>query len=178
MLFNHTLPSWHKSMSKDSANDSKGPRVLPESPEDIRRVENPADGTLAQKEEESFDASDQLEKPVTAKEQRLTRIGRHTGLRLVEVSENELKRLSGWSKRHSIFLAFALALLPISVTTWLALESYPEPTPIRTYVTFVIVIAVTGLAGLITLFVGWWERRSERQETDKLLADIMSRLED
>jgi hypothetical protein len=76
-----------------------------------------------------------------------------------------------------VSLAFALALLPISLTAYLSLKALNVPDA-NTQATFYVVVLVTGILGLYFLINGIRAVRQQRRMVDELLESIKSRLDD
>lgn len=91
-------------------------------------------------------------------------------LNIYEVSETELQLLERGSP-ESIFLNFAVLLLTISVSFFIALFT-TEISSDRVFYVFVIVTAVALVSGTVLLWVWAWHRRS----TTTVLEQIRRRM--
>jgi hypothetical protein len=91
-------------------------------------------------------------------------------LRAFTVSEHELDALAR-GPAGSLFLNFALFLLPISVTIVVTLLTTTIASD-RLFQGFFSVAVITAIAGIILLCLWWREHRSSRS----LVADIKSRM--
>lgn len=91
-------------------------------------------------------------------------------LRVYTVHEHELEVLAQGSPA-SIYLNFALALLPVAITLFVALITTPVP-PGYLYQAFVCVCAMTLIAGIVLLVL--WSR--QRSGAKALIQQIKNRM--
>jgi undecaprenyl pyrophosphate phosphatase UppP len=91
-------------------------------------------------------------------------------LNVYSVYEHELETLAEGSSA-SLFLNFALALLPTSVTLMIALAT-TEIAARWLFDVFVVVCAVTLISGVVLLAL-WWQQRKKSRRTMELIKNRM-----
>jgi hypothetical protein len=91
-------------------------------------------------------------------------------LKVYQVQEHELELLASGSP-SSVYLNFALCLLPVGVTLIVTLATTNIPSD-RLFLTFVAVATVSLIAGLVLLLLWWRNYRGAKL----LLAEIKNRM--
>jgi hypothetical protein len=91
-------------------------------------------------------------------------------LKIYAISEDELDRLAK-DGDESIYLNFALALLPTSLSLFVTLLSTTINSN-RVFVAFLVTAIMTLIAGLI-LFALWWRNRGSNQALAQKIKDRM-----